>query len=122
MATVLDAAGIKAKASEVFVEPITVPQWGDAVVYFKPLTPLERDAWYNEVEGAQTGPIRTLPVGGRCRQIVRSMCDEQGQRLFGDDELGVLDNDQSGAVEYLWQEFCRVNGIGDDEEDEAEKN
>ena len=53
---------------------------------------------------------------------VRVLCDENGNRLFSDQEEGLLYGLGSNVVETLWEEGRKLSGLDLESQELAEKN
>lgn len=54
--------------------------------------------------------------------LVRCLCDEQGKRLFADDERDVVAQFDGAAGELLTHAALRVNGLASESVSDAKKN
>ena len=63
---------------------ITVEEWGNEVLYFKPLTGEEYDAVQNLIPAGATGPANNAQI------VISKALDSNGVRLFKDDDFEQL--------------------------------
>jgi hypothetical protein len=109
-------------ASDSGLIKVTVPEWPDngkpGEVYIRVMTVGERDAYENEwVRCKQTG-VEDF----RTKFLARCLCDEKGNRLFGDEEIVVLSKKSAKPMMRLWQVAMDHNALTDSDVDELAKN
>jgi hypothetical protein len=86
---------------------VEVPEWGGAVC-LRPMTVRELDDYSNEVMRNKGNGLRDF----RTRLVACSLCDEQGQRLFTDDEVDMLAAKSGAAMDRLYRACDEINDIG----------
>lgn len=110
-------------ASDIKTELVDVPEWGGAVAV-RELTGTERDAF-------EASLVRTLPDGRREADLSNmraKLCAHcivdgiTGDRLFGDDEIASLGNKSAAALDRVFKAAQRINGMGAEAVEKAEKN
>lgn len=104
-------------ADDIQTRTVDVPEWGGKVKV-RGLSGAERDAW--EVAVGEGGPRGKR--NARAKLIVRCLVDDDGNRLFGDEEAGALGKKSGSAIARLFNVACELSGIGQDAEEEAEGN
>lgn len=106
---ILDAPDIETK-------DVHVPEW-NTTVHVRGLTSMERDAF--EVEGlTEAGPdFKNL----RARLCARCIVDDQGQRVFGDEDMVLLGNKSAAALDRIHAVARRLSGISKEDMDELGK-
>ncbi len=89
-------------------EAVDVPEWGGSV-YVRVMTGVERDAFEASLmsAGGQTNVANV-----RARLAVLCVCDESGQRLFGDDDVEPLGRKSAAALDRIFTIAQRINHIG----------
>jgi hypothetical protein len=110
----LDRAAIIGMAKPRIVT-IFVPEWGGDVC-LREITAGQRDqwdAWQIENEGA----ARYANI--RARLLVLTICDEQGVRLFGDNDIAVVSGLPAMSIDKLWDASCKLVGL---RPEDVEKN
>ncbi len=91
----------------------------DEPVYVRVMSGTERDAW--EIASFRDGKV--LPEHFRAKLVVRCLCDEKGERLFKDEETGLLsDSLPSPAVVKLFDAAHKLNRLSKEDTDELVKN
>lgn len=75
------------------VEPIDIPEWG-IKAYIRVMSGHERDMWDN-----RNG---TSLDNARARYAVLVLCDEQGQRIFQDNDADALGFKDWRALDRIW--------------------
>jgi hypothetical protein len=114
---------LSAKDSE--LRPVKVDEWG-CTVYIKNMSGAERDAFETsivstrKVGGKKTREIDT--VNFRARYLVKTIADENGQRVFTDEEADQLGAKNAKVVARLFDIAQEVNGLSDKDVEELEKN
>jgi hypothetical protein len=110
----LDRAAIIAGAKPRIIT-ISVPEWGGDVC-LREITAGQRDqwdAWQIENEGA----ARYANI--RARLLVLTICDEQGVRLFADNDIAVVSGLPAMSIDKLWDASCKLVGL---RPEDVEKN
>lgn len=111
-------------------ERVETPEWapfGVPAVYVRGLTAREREVfeieWGKKFE--QNGKRKDVAV--RATFVAAVVCDENGARVFTDDDIGALNDKSASMLQKLWIEGRRVSGMltpdelekmgGDDDDD-----
>jgi hypothetical protein len=109
-------------AQDIQTETVEVPEWGGAVIV-KMMSGAQRDQY---VQSATTlrpdGTRETNMVNVQSRLVVMCAVDEQGNLLFGPDEVEHLGRKSAKAIERVFTVASRLNGLGSDDVGEAVKN
>lgn len=108
----LDKATILAAinaASDIKTEKVNVPEW-KTDVYLKVLTGTERDVFE-----ATLGESRL----SRGKFLVLTLCDEDGNRLFTDEQVEVLNKRSSLVLNRLFERSWKINMLSAEAADEA---
>ena len=105
-------------ATSIPVETVDVPEWGGKVI-LRGLTSVERDDY-------EQGMVETSPNGSvkakrqlhnvRASLVVRCIVDEQGERVFADDDLEALGGKNAAVVDRLWDVCRRLCGMSTEDE------
>lgn len=101
-------------------EEVQVPEWGGSV-WIQAMDGTARDAWEAEVFGFKGDDDRARP-NKRASLVVRCLADENGKRLFSDEEILEVGSKHFAILERLAAVALRVNGLGKEDVEEAEKN
>lgn len=103
-------------------EPVNVPEWGTgAVVYVRTMSGAERDAFEQSVLDAKRNGTTNL-VNIRARLAVKVLCDEQGKRLFDDQDAEALGRKSSMVLDRVFAVAQKLNGIGPKDVEALEGN
>ena len=93
-------------------ETIQVPEWGGEVKV-RTMTGTDRDSFEASLIGKE-GRLENV----RARLVSLTLCDELGNRLFGDADINVLGK-SAKALDRVFSVAQRLNGIGTDQVDIA---
>ena len=98
-------------------ERVEVPEWG-LTLHVRTLPGTERDEWEAAVYGearpnmAQAEAAQLMArKRAKAQLLVRSVCDEAGQRVFADSDVEALAGKSGAAIGRLFEVAQRVNGI-----------
>jgi hypothetical protein len=105
-------------AQDLAHEDVPVPEWG-GTVRVRTLTGAERDALGAAMVDADGKPDL---VGYRCRMVAASVVDEAGARLFSDADAAALGAKSASALDRVASAVERINGMGAEAVEAAEKN
>lgn len=99
---VLSRDAIK-KAQDWKLEKVEVPEWGGDV-YLKTLSGTERDLF-------EDGYADQKMKNFRARFLALSLCDDNGERLYGDDEAAELGTKSSVVLNRLFDKAWALNAF-----------
>ena len=108
-------------APDIKSELVHVPEWGgDVMVYGMTGTQRgELEASILEIKGEdQTVRLQFLKV----RMCALTIRDEEGRRMFDDDEIGELGAKSSQAIERIYTVASRLSGMDKKEVEKLAKN
>lgn len=114
----LDREGIRNKFAKVLVKEVKVPEW-NASVFVRQIRSGERDLFEGknlDLKGLQR--YEDL----RARFLVLTLSDEQGNRLFQDDEVAGLSQLSGAVADLIWSEAWSFNRMGKEDLEALEKN
>lgn len=98
-------------------ETVDCPEWG--AVCIRALTGKERDTF----EGmALLAKAKNNFTGLRAYVVSRSVIDDEGLRVFKDEDVDALNEASAKPVDFLFDEVRRLSGMTDGEVEELEKN
>lgn len=95
---------------------VDVPEWGGEV-YISVLSAAARDAIEADW-AASDGKVEHL----RSRVVARTLTDGAGNRLFGDEDIPEVAKKNSAAIDRLFSEAMKINGMSAGSVEDAEKN
>lgn len=94
-------------------EIIKVPEWGGEV-QVRTMTGTDRDAFEASLIGKE-GRLENV----RARLVSLAVCDESGDRLFGDADIAALGAKSAKALDRVFAVAQRLNGIGAEQVEQA---
>lgn len=106
-------------AVDLVTKEVVVPEWGGETVLIKGMTGAERDN-FEASNRTKSGDqdLRNM----RARFLVRVIVNENGTRIFAEQDAAALGKKSSGAIGRLWVVAAALSGMSGDEEEEAEGN
>lgn len=109
------------QADDLKFEDVEVAAWG-GTVRVRALTASERDAF--EAEAYLTnGPDREKNARNvRARLVVKSLINEQGERLFKDEEADLVGRKHGAVIDQLFWTARRLSAFTEEEVDALVKN
>ena len=106
-------------ADDLHREELDIPEWKGSV-FVRVMTGKERDQFESEVLAADNDKSKLVNI--RSKLCALTVCDEQGQRLFTDQELESLGGKSAAALERIFILSQKLNLISDKDVEELEKN
>lgn len=108
-------------ANDTVGKSLRVDEW-DVTVHLKRMTVAETMNFQQTIslgdEDDNTTGLRNMVAF-----VSTCMCDEQGNRIFSDDELNLLDTRSTDVIQRIFDEAAKLNGMGkDDDGEEAKKS
>lgn len=106
------------RAQDLKRELVEVPEWGGSV-YVRGLTGSERGLWEQSLSRVQpTAPGREAAVQFHLEEMRVTLCtlclvDENGARLFKDQEVKLLGRKSSQALQRVYDVAARLSAIGE---------
>lgn len=113
---ILSAAEINA-VQDAVNETVPVPEWGGEVI-IKGMTGTERDAFEALVRPKGVVDLTNY----RAKLLVRVMVNEQGTRIYGDVDAGVLGKRSAAVIDRLYDVAARMSGLAEADTEELEGN
>ena len=106
-------------------ETVAVPEWGgDVIVRTMPAD--DRDAYelacFHSREANEKAGRGDDQNHIRARLTAWTAVDEQGERIFSDDDVAALGQKSAAAVQRIFAVAQRLNGLGPGDVEELEKN
>ena len=106
------------QADDLPKELVEVPEWGGEV-YVRCLTAAERDDWEGSVVSmGKNGKTQTDLKNLRAKLVARTVCDEKGERLFTDAQVGDLGKKSAAALDRLYTVAAKLSKITKSDEEE----
>ena len=110
---------------DLVIEPHTVTEWNNRVVYVKSLSAAERGeieaqaARFKELKGRDDSYAKTFTV----RMAWMGMCDPSGKRLFDKPEqVAQLQKKNAAAISGIAEHTQKLSGFSPKDMEELEKN
>lgn len=97
------------------LEAVEVPEW-NTTVHLREITVSERDKLLGKFET----PMRETAAYAHI--LLHSLCDENGNRVFGDDEYETLASKNAKVIDRLAKQALKLNAINAEAVDDAKKN
>lgn len=105
-------------AVDIQTKEVHVPEWGDSV-FIKGMSGAERDAFEAANQDGSGGQKLT---NVRARFLVRCIVNENGTRIFRDEDAAALGKKSSAAISRLWEAAAELNGTSDEAQAVMEGN
>lgn len=104
-------------------EKVLTPEWGAGTfVYVGTMSGAERDSFEQTILEDKKADGKAKLVNVRAKLAVRVVQDEQGQRLFTDDDAEALGRKSAKVLDRIFDVGQRLNGIGAKDVKELEGN
>lgn len=102
-------------------ERVDCPEWGGCV-WIRTMTSAERDSW--EAARLERKGRRMAPSLDNLRASLVVYCcvDEEGKRIFADDDAEALGGKSAKVLDRLFAVAQRINGVGDEDLESLVKN
>lgn len=99
------------KSDDLVTQTVPVPEWGGAVIV-RALTGVERDAYESGIFTSGVGITTEYNLQNiRAKLASKTMIDEKGRRLFGDDEVAVLGLKSAAALDRVFSVAQRLSRL-----------
>lgn len=108
--------------SDIQTEEVTVPEWGGLVVRMRGMSAAERDRWEEEMIQIKGKTTTINRRNARARLVVRCAVDQDGNRIFGNDDIAALGQKSAAAMDRLYEVASRLSGISDEDMEELAGN
>lgn len=107
-------------AQDIEVKSVEVPEWKGSVG-LKLMNGLERDEYEQFVMDRSDKGSKDLK-GVRVELLIRTLCNEEGVLVFDRKDIAELNKKSANAINTLFEEAAKVNGIVQGYVEDAEKN
>ncbi|MEU8906962.1 hypothetical protein [Streptomyces mirabilis] len=115
------------KAQDIPTEPVNVPEWGGEVI-LRGLTGDELDDFQGSIrqfrrslDGKGMEPV-LIQQGMHAKLLVKCLVDDNGERLFTDNDAGELGAKAGVVLDRLYDVAQRLSGLTEEDEEEMEGN
>ncbi len=110
---------------DIEIEELFIKQW-DMTVWVRSLNGKERDDYEEsmvETKGRGRNQTRTVKINNvRASLAVRTVCNEDGDRIFNDGDVAELGKKNAAALNLIWDVSSRLSGITAEDVDELVGN
>lgn len=107
-------------ADDLTKELVFVPEWNKSI-WIRALTVEELDSYDTDLISEEKAGNHQLR-NSRAKLVVRAACNEDGSRIFLDDQASALGRKNGAAVAKLFDVANRLCGRSPDAQEELEKN
>jgi len=109
-------------ADDLITELVNVPEWGGEL-YISTLSGAGRDAYEASIIRVDSGNNVTQDFNNmRAKLVARTAVDEEGNRLFSDDDVLDLGKKSAAALDRCFSVASRLNAVSDDDIEALAKN
>ena len=99
-------------------ETVLIEAWGGEVIVSE-MSGAMRDSWEQSLTQKDSSGRLISP---RAKMVLFSVVDENGVRVFKDDDLEAIGKLSSPALERICEVATRLNGLGSDDVEKSKKN
>lgn len=100
------------EVDDVVKELVHVPEWGGEV-YVRGMTGAERDSFESSIIQMRGRDANVNFRNIRAKLASLTICDENGKRLFTDDDVNALAKKSAVALQRVFTVAQRLSGIGE---------
>lgn len=127
MARLTSKGGLFNDRQDIQFADVPCPEWGDAgeplVVRVRGLTAKEVDRYQSSLVSLdKKGRPQPNAGNARARLAVLGIVDDQGRRIFTDDDAGQIGDKNSAALTRVCEKIHELSGMGGDALEEAKGN
>jgi len=116
--SVVTREAIIASAAKMKTERLTIEEWGGDVI-IRELTGKERDTIEAALlRGRDANNFSNI----RSKAVAKALIDENGNRLFDDNDIELINNLSSNVINTIFEAVNRISGMGELGEEDAAKN
>lgn len=108
-------------AADLVTEDVEVPEWG-GTVRVRGLTGSERDAFEQSIMEQRGRDVALNLRNIRAKLVALSVVDEQGRRVFSDDDVKALGQKSAVALQRVFEVAQRLSGLRSEDVEELAKN
>ena len=115
------------KADDLATEEVAVPEWpGDdgepGTVLVRGLTGKERDSFEDSLYQQRGRQMVRNAANIRAKLVIRCVIGDDGEPLFGPEDIPVLGEKSGAALDRLWEVASRLSGMNEDDIEAMEGN
>jgi len=111
-------------------ERLEVPEWGDAIIFIRTMTGLERDAWEESiikmtprrVNGKNIQEPEIIMKNARAKLVAKVAVNEAGEQMWKPEEVTALGGKNCGALDRCFSAAQRLNHLSNEDVEELTKN
>jgi hypothetical protein len=108
-------------ASDCQREAVKVPEW-NCTVYIRNMTAHDLDSWQCETYETNGTDVKVNRQNIRSRLLVRCIVDEDGKRVFKDEEAHELGAKNTKVIERLYKVAEKLNAVTAKDVEDLAKN
>lgn len=101
------------------VESVAVPEWGGTVC-IREISISEKDSLEASYDTSNKSGAWWQDF--RAKLLILCICDEQGNRLYQDEELQQVSQLPAGGASRVWEAAATLNKLRKDDQEQTEKN
>jgi hypothetical protein len=109
------------EAKDIATETVAVPEWGGEV-QVRGMSGLERDQYEASLMQMRGNNPQWNFANARARLVARTAIDENGQRLFTDDDVRLLAKKSAVALQRVYDVATRLSGLSPQDMEDLTKN
>ncbi len=109
------------QAKDLKTERVSVPEWGGDVLV-RSMTGAERDAFEASILEKRGSDYDVNMRNLRAKLAAWTIVDEEGSRLFSEDDIKALSEKSAGALQRVFNVASRLSAIGPEDVEELAKN
>jgi hypothetical protein len=109
------------EADDLEYEDLEVPEWG-GTVRVRALTGAERDAYEASMRQQRGKEFIANLANVRAKLVVRSVVDDDGERIFSDQDANALGKKSAAALDRIFECSARLSRLSDEDVEELAKN
>ena len=109
------------KIQDLQFEEVEVPEWGGKVKV-RMMTGTERDSFEQSIMKTEGKEIVRDMANMRAKLLVRTICNEDGSRIFTDKDINVIGGKSAAALEKVFEVAQRLNKLSASDAESLEKN
>ena len=106
---------------DIKIEELYIPEWEDTV-YVKTMSAEERDKFEEAIFVREGNKRKADLVGLRTKMCAFVLCDEQGNRLFTEDEVQALSHKNANALTRIFEKAQEMSKMREGDLEDALKN